>query len=519
MIGLTAIVLGIAAVIAPQNPPIFSVNREVNPPRVSADRDAVTAFSALTELGATMGWTLLSEPDWIRRELEQVSLDLSFQDQDPRMIAKLLAAAGGVEVTFDDRSDTHSVLHLIPPPDPTSEFGQERLRNRAAQWYQSFMASELNLDPAIVQEAMQVRMHLGHLMMKGGEFAGAARYFREIYDQDRSHDYVPTALLRMAECFYELDEYEKSEHWSRELMKNHPSLPETAAATVLLGRTLLAQNRFDACRQTMEHDLLRLSDSPEIIDLYLLLGEAEMEMRRPEDVLTHMEILGRAQSFRDLNHRQFLDFSLLYGYGTLGQRQYEAAVESLELFLVRGENDPRRGEVFVMLGQAYLEESQVLQARSAAIEARNYMGAMDEYWRTESRKLFARTGLALGDKEAAFRDLESEVRKTLDADLILFLIDEFMQERRYQRAITTAELLSERDTPKGDLARYRKVLAMWSQAKQTKVFDDFPTKAIAVAARIVDKNLQSKVADLIGDAYREIGDLQRAADAYRGILR
>ena len=130
------------------------------------------------------------------------------------MIAQLLAAAGGVDVTFDDRSDVHSILHLIPLSDATSESGQERLRNRAAQWYQKFMAGELDIDHAVLEEAMQVRMHLGHLMLKGGDFEGATRYFREIYEQDRSHDYVPTALLRMAECFYELGEYEDSEHWS-----------------------------------------------------------------------------------------------------------------------------------------------------------------------------------------------------------------------------------------------------------------------------------------------------------------
>ncbi len=270
MIGLTACVLGLAAATAPQNPPIFSVNREVKPPRVSADRDAVTAFGALTELGTAMGWTLLPQPDRIRNDLELVSLDLSFEDQDPRMIAQLLAAAGGVEVTFDDRSEVHSILHLIPLPDATSEPGQERLRNRAAQWYQRFMAGELDIDHAVLEEAMQVRMHLGHLMLKGGDFEGATRYFQEIYEQDRSHDYVPTALLRMAESFYELGDYEKAEHWCRELMRNHPSLPETAAATVLLGRTLLTQEKFDACRQTMGFSLLRLSDSPQIIDLCFL---------------------------------------------------------------------------------------------------------------------------------------------------------------------------------------------------------------------------------------------------------
>ena len=124
-----------------------------------------------------------------------------------------------------------------------------------------------------------------------------------------------------------------------------------------------------------------------------------------------------------------------------------------------------------------------------------------------------------GDKEAAFRDLESEVRRTFDPGLILFLIDEFLNEKRYQRAITTADLLDDEDTPQGDQARYRKVLAMWRQAKQTNVIEDFPPKAVDVARRIQDKELQSKVSEIIGQAYEAVGELQKASEAYRGILR
>ena len=381
------------------------------------------------------------------------------------------------------------------------------------------MANELEVDPLVVENAMQVRMHVGHLMMEGRDFEGATRYFRQIYDEDRNHDFVPTALLRMAEAFYELGDYKNAEHWTRELRKDYPILPEAASATVLLGRVLLALERYESCRQVMESSFLRLQDAPEIIDLYLILAMAEMKLGMTREVLDHTEILNGAHSFRELNYRQFLDFTFLYGYGLLGEGRHKAAMEVLELFLIRGENDPRRGEVFVMLGEAYLALDKFLEARAAALEARESMGSMDEASRNEARKLYAKTSLAVGDKEGAFREMESQVRRTFDQGLILFLIDEFMKEGRFQRAITTAELLVELDTPEGDQARYRKVLAMWRQAQQSKMFDDVPAKAVEVAKQIQDEELQSKVAEIIGQAYEAVGDLQRATEAYRGILR
>ena len=126
----------------------------------------------------------------------------------------------------------------------------------------------------------------------------------------------------------------------------------------------------------------------------------------------------------------------------------------------------------------------------------------------------------MGDKEVAFTKLELEVRRPpLNPDLILFLIDEFRNERLYTRAISTADLLADQDTSAGDLARYLKLLSMWEQAEQTAVYGGFPAKAVELARMIRDKDLQSKVSTIIGEAYEKLGDLQRASEAYRGILR
>ena len=56
-----AAVLGLASALVGQDPTVFTVNREVIPERVSADRDAITAYGALEELGKALGWRVIPE--------------------------------------------------------------------------------------------------------------------------------------------------------------------------------------------------------------------------------------------------------------------------------------------------------------------------------------------------------------------------------------------------------------------------------------------------------------------------
>ena len=60
---------------------------------------------------------------------------------------------------------------------------------------------------------------------------------------------------------------------------------------------------------------------------------------------------------------------------------------------------------------------------------------------------------------------------------------------------------------------------MFKSAQDTGIYTGFTEQAIRIAQRIEDKVEQRKVAELIGKAYEAQKMIEKAADAYRGMLR
>src|SRR5262249_43062655 len=155
----------------------------------------------------------------------------------------------------------------------------------------------------------------------------------------------------------------------------------------------------------------------------------------------------------------------LLGYGALGSDKPELAMKALEWFLIHAEGDRRVGMANVLLADSYLQQHRYVQARAAAGAARQqYMGGLTPVWRTPARRLWARTALALGDKETAFQELEVLVHRDDDPDLVLFLVDELTADKQWQRAISVARLLGGRDGAMADQARFKTVRALYEQA-------------------------------------------------------
>jgi tetratricopeptide (TPR) repeat protein len=175
---------------------------------------------------------------------------------------------------------------------------------------------------------------------------------------------------------------------------------------------------------------------------------------------------------------------------------------------------------YVMLAECYLAQKKYVQARAASVEARTrHLGRLTPAWRERALKGWARTALALGEKEGAFLELEQLVMRGDEPELALFLADEMLADRQWERAIAVIRSLVELESPVGDRARFKKLQALYEQAVASKHLEDFPPAAIRLAPRISDPALRSRSAAMIGDAYARLGMLEHAADAYRGILR
>lgn len=510
---------------------------------IASDRRAVTCKLALEELASTMGWKLLIESAPLENDLRASTVDFAIDGQDARMTAQLVAIAAGADVVFEEPSAPSgetAILHVTRTPTADTEAGRQRLRAVASQWYRSYLQDELRYEPESKEESTRVRMHLGHLLVEQGELEAALPFFSEVYDR-RPSEHVPSALLRMAQANREIgaqtrdlnkarERYEQAEKWCRKLLELHPASPESSGATVELGRALLGQARVapdeqrmhelcDRCRTEIGARAMRLQNTAEMLDVWLVVGEAQYRLDWPGRVYETMLTLRESANFGDLNDRQFSDYHFLLGYGALGSGHLELAMQSLEWFLVHALADRRRASAHVMLADAYLKLGRYIEARASALAARQKMADLDARQRTEALRLYARTGLALGDKESAFEELEVLVHREDDPELALYLVDELIADRQWQRAISVARILHGRDNEHGDQARFKSVVALFEQARASKTLPEFPALAREIAPRIHDKELRARCAEMIGDAYAEMGQLEAAADAYRGILR
>jgi tetratricopeptide (TPR) repeat protein len=310
-----------------------------------------------------------------------------------------------------------------------------------------------------------------------------------------------------------------------------PTAPEVTPATILVGRAMLgsalAEPQRDAMRKTAERcqeelraRAIRLLDSVELLDVWLLAAQTQFLLELPERVNETVLTLRESPYFADMRAEQFLDYHFLLGYGALGTGKHELAMRALEWFLLHAEGDPRRGLAMVLLAESYMAQKRFVQARAASIEARTrFLATMTSEWRERTLRVWARSALALGEKESAFLELEQMVMRGEEPELALFLVDEMLADRQWQRAIAIASPMIGREDAVGDRARFKTVVALYQQAAAGSHFDDFPGQAILLVPRIQNADLRSKTAEMIGDAYTRLGKLEHAADAYRGILR
>jgi len=523
--------LGLAGGLQAQapEPALFRVDLGRDPPRVGVERNGVAADRALRELAGSLRWRIEFETRQLEADVARTALDLALEDQNPRTVAHLIAVAGGADVTFDDRrgeDGPDTTLHVVRSATSGSDTGRQRLRRWATGWYETFLAEELRLDPLVREESMAVRMNLGLLLMKQGDLESAAHVFEGAWKEDQSHPSVPRALLKLAECQHELGRDEQAEKWAKELKKRNPALEETADATVLLGKILIGlgkaeSTRYDECVRTLDAMLLPLADAPQVVDVLLLIGEAHRLRAEPGRVLHTTELLWSTHDYKKLSERQMLDYWYLRGSGAEGVGKHDEAMEALEWFLGLTDSDARRGQAFVLLGRCYLALGRFVEARAAAVEAKMLAPALDAEWQQKARFLESNAMLALGDRERAFEDLEVAVRKApLEVpEQVLFLVDKLIEVGRYQKAVQAAELLKDGKGRHADLARVKKAQALYLQAQASSVIKGFPAAAIAVARQVQDAELKRTLAELIGKAYESLGEIDRAADAYRGILR
>ena len=237
---------------------LFVAKRTVSDPGgrervvVAADRRQVDCLHALRELTKTANWNLVVESTPLENDLRFASVDLNLADQDPRIVAQLIAIAAGADTVFHQAEPiegARATLHVVRVPAAETESGRQRLRAIAGQWYRSFLRDELQYEPVVQREGLQVRMHLGQMLIDSGDLGAAISFFTDVYER-RPHDHTAKAIVKIAQCHIDLangfadrerqkTEYRHAEEWVRRLLERMPTAPEVTPATILLGKALL----------------------------------------------------------------------------------------------------------------------------------------------------------------------------------------------------------------------------------------------------------------------------------------
>ncbi len=523
---LRAIVLAVLTFGGPGDP-LFTVHDDGKARTVSANRAAVPGDLALRELARAMGWTLRYSAQAFEKTLADTLIDLSLSARGPRTVANLIAIAAGADVLFVDRDvdgRTATELVVVAVPDPAAQEGRRRLREWAIEWYRTFLDEDTRAGGERLADALRVRMQLSELLRSQGALVEAASILEKLYELAPEHDYVPAALLRMAQCWFEAgpETWPDAERRARDLTRLHPARPEAAQATVLLGRILIAEARWSECVATLERHTLSLAGTPEIVDLYLLMAAAQFRLGDPDAVNRTLSTLEDGHQPEQLGGEQRRDWLFLRGYVAAEHAEGKRASRFLEQYVASApEKDERKTIAFVLLAKAYLVEQRYVQARASALAARRERSLLDRTWSRASAEVWASTASALGEEDRALLELEVEVRHDPDADpeLVLFLADLLRDHGRHQRALGLLAKIEERRDEFGDRARLLRVEAMYEQAVAGGTLARFPAEAILVAPSIEDPTRQRRVAELIGTAYERLGQIEKGAGPFRGVLR
>lgn len=524
---MTSVAVALAGLLAlaVQDPDgLFRVTEQAGVVVVSGNRAAVPCDVGLEELGAAVGWRVRFSANALRERAAGQVVDVAIEGRSPRVVARLLAVAGGADAVLLEPAGKPAELVIVEVPDARTAAGRERLREWALQWYRTCLEDRTRPVDDAGEEALRVRMHMAEVLRQSGRLRDAAVLLEEVFALAPHHEFVPQALLRMAECWFELgpDGWIDAERRARDLTRLHPGRPEAAAGTILLARILLAQGRAAECAAMLERSFLRLAGQPEIVDVYLLLAAARHRLADPAGVAKALATLAGGHDLALLDVEQQRERWYLAAYVDLESGRPRAAVRRLEQWFASASaaDDPRHGEALVLIGEAYHADARFLQARAAAVAARECRDRLDRRHARLAAELYAKTAMALGQEDRALAELESEVRGAAerDGDLVMIVARLFFERERYARC----DMLLERvvDDPEvGDAARLLRLEARFEQAAAVAGFADFVTAAPALAAELRAEAHQRRAAELIGRAYEALGDFERAADAFRGVLR
>ena len=528
-----------ALLFADQSPrSVFEVVERVGSLRiVRANQAGATAWAALRSLEAIGCLRLELQVPELRARLERETVSLAIDRMESTTVAEFIAVAAGLDLVterLEGRDGKPGVLvaTVVESPSPKTEAGRRRLQSWSLRWYRNLLRSELRANRETADAAERIRIDIAMLDMAQRNLAAAAQGFRWFIENAPEHPFVPRAMLKEAECLFEMGQLVESARASSRLMKEFSEKPIGVEAAILFSRARIGT----ALDQLKKGDaaIAGVTLDDVIVNLELFLWNWQAEERFPELMI----LVARAQRLRgrpDLVLERLRQLTAVYDSIRLPDELWR-----MRLFLegdaelASGERTKGRGLLWQYLqlepkgryaalawsrlAQGELVAERPVQALFAARKALELADTMLPFEHSAVLVTEARARFGAGMFDTAVERLRGEIRRLgakASTDIILFLGEQLLTARRPEEAKTAVASLLFGQSPQADRAR---ILVLEAEAMQgnnaslVKLARDF---ADVVRA----PQLQSRIAELAGDAYTVLGQHRRAAEAYNGRIR
>ncbi len=502
---------------------------------VKARRSGATAWIALKELEDLGAFKLNLELPELRSLLEGTSLNLSLDSKDALSVAELITVAAGLDLVVTKSKVEGAdppfrwIATIANPPSERTEAGREVLRRWAIRWYRNLLTSELRANRETADAETRVHIDLALLMIEQGNLAGASEEFRLFRRLAPGHPYVPHALLHEARCQYDMGRWRTAIERAREVMTENRSSELGIQAAILLGRAYLAmvedEKRKGRSRQAlvlldeMVHRLTLFGqgfrDRKEYPRLLVLIGTGQLLRKRPDQALVAARAAAEIQDPFLMPKDLWADYSFLRGSAEIEAGEPVFGERVLWQFLAKVGKDPRAGVAWLRISKAELVAGDPLQGLFAARKALETKNVLSPEERFAALVLESQGLLGVGMIEQALDGLERRVKEygpERVPALALHLSGVLLDEGRPERAKRILSVLAGLPGLQGDRARMLLVEAEAKQGNDQRVIE----LVRSMAPDIRDEDIQTRLAELLGDAYLRVGEPALAAQAFNG---
>jgi len=364
---------------------------------------------------------------------------------------------------------------------------------------------------------VEANLLLGQCYFLKNQYLVAYDIFQKLLEETEHKD---VTLFWLGETYLKGADYTQAEKQYQELIEHFPTSLYTPQAYYSLGWVYFEQDHFDQAKKTFE-ELLQKFPSHELAeDVAFKLGETEYHLKQYEKTIELFKqfVANYPQSEKHAEAYFYIAESYYYLADTLTASTYyakaaEIAYDSKLILMAK-----------VSLGWSYLKLKKFDLAQKSFEEAKQYAEEKsilsDDVFLGQA-SLFAETQNHEGALSAYNELIEHFPHTQRLAEAYLGKANILYSLKRYPEAIATYQLIIDQfsqDPAKQDLVEKAYFGSAWSYLKNGDI-DSCIKQFKFVQDKTENKTVKISALTQIGDAYQDVGQLEKSIEIYDQILK